>query len=200
MKLYFSKGACSLGVRITLHEIGIACEYIPVDLKAKKLANGDDFLKINPKGSVPVLVTDDNEVLTENAAIQIYLAEYKKAENMLPKVGDFKRYRVLEWLSYVSSDVHKAFGPLFNPAFPQDVKEKLAIPNLKSKLSFLDKNLAQKMYLVGDDFTLPDSYLFVVLSWLPKVKIDMSEWPNVAGYFDNLKKRKSIEEALAEEF
>src|SRR5688572_12009519 len=113
MKLYYSKGACSLAVRIILHEIGAACEFEAVDLATKKTETGMDFLKINPKGAVPTLILDDKAILTENAVIQQYLAEKYHATQLLPPLGDMKRYRVLEWLNFISTDLHKSCGPLF---------------------------------------------------------------------------------------
>src|SRR5690349_19217638 len=122
MKLYYSKGACSLAVRIIINEIGLQSEYEAVDLKTKKTATGQDFLKINPKGSVPVIQTDEKQILTENAVIQQYLADTNKATQLLPALGNFERYRVLEWLNFISTELHKGFSPLFNPNVPNELK------------------------------------------------------------------------------
>lgn len=199
MKLYFSKGACSLVVRIIIHEIGLTADYEEVDLKTKKTKNGDDFLKINPKGAVPTLMTDKNQILTENSVIQQFLADTNHATQLLPPMGDFNRYRVLELLNFISTDIHKGFGPLFNPKIPAQVKEEIAIPNLISKFNFLDSYLQQKKYLMGDTFTLPDAYLFVMLYWLSHFKMDMATWSNLSSYFNELKNRKSIQQAMTEE-
>lgn len=199
MKLYFSKGACSLGVRITLHELGLKAEYISVNLKTKKTEKGEDFYQINPKGAVPALVTDDQQVLTENAVIQQFLAEHHSEKNLLPRADDFMHYRVLELLSYIASDVHKTFGGLFHPNIPEEVKQSIFVPLLKNKIEFLDKQLAQKKFLAGDHFTIPDSYFFVILTWLKHVNIDMNQWKNVSRYFNELKNRQSIQQALQEE-
>jgi glutathione S-transferase len=199
MKLYFSKGACSLAVRITIHELGLSPEYIAVDLKSKKTEDGSDYLKINPKGAVPALMTDNKNVLTENSAIQQYLADTHHATQLLPTVGDYARYQVLEWLGYINSDVHKSFGPLFNGNVPADMKESIFIPILKSKFNFLDKNLEEKKYLLGETFTVADAYLFVMITWLPNFKIDINDWKNVSRYFNDLKMRKSVQQALTEE-
>lgn len=198
MKLYFSKGACSLGVRITLHEIGLTCEFESVDLKTKKTEKGTDFLTINPKGAVPVLVLDNQEILTENTVIQQYLAEENKAVALLPPIGQFKRYRVLEWLSFVSSDLHKSCSMLFNPKIPDEVKEEILKPILKQKLNFVNNHLNNHSYLL-DDYCIADSYLFVILSWLGKFKIDIASLPNLSRYFSSLKTRPSIQKALKEE-
>lgn len=199
MKLYFSKGACSLTVRIILHELGLKAEYESVDLKTKMTKSGNPFIKINPKGSVPTLVTDNNEILTENVAILQFLAESQHADSLLPKVGDFKRYRVLEWLSFISSDLHKSFAPLFHPKVSSEMHADIFIPVLKTKLDYIEKSLEQKKFLTGDTFTLPDAYLFVILRWLSMFKIDIKQWPNLANFHDEVKKRKAVEDALAEE-
>ncbi len=199
MKLYYAKGACSLAVRIIIHEIGLKCEFVAVNLGTKQTEHGDDFLKINPKGSVPVLVTDNNEVLTENAVIQQFLADKHHAVHLLPPPGDFRRYRVLEWLNFISSDLHKGCSPLFTSTLPQEVKEKIFIPSIKNKLKLVEEHLNQKKYLMGNDFTLPDSYLFVILSWMPHLKVDISDCKNLNRYFEELKKRDSVQLSLKEE-
>lgn len=199
MKLYYSKGACSLAVRIIINELAIPCDYESVNLKTKKTETGGDFLKINPKGSVPTLELANKEILTENTAIQQYLADEFKATPLLPAVGNFKRYRVLEWLSFTSSDLHKGFAPLFNPTVPQEDKDKIFIPVLKNKFKFVDEHLSKNKFLLGDSFTLPDAYLFVLIRWFPAFKIELSEFPNLERYKAELKKRRSIQDALTEE-
>ena len=195
MKLYYSKGACSLAIRILINELKLSAEYITVDLKTKKTEQGEDYYQINPKGSVPALKLDNGQVLTENAALQQYLADVSHATTLLPAVGDFKRYRVLEWLSFINSDFHKSCGTLFNTAIPQAIKDEVFIPTVKAKLDYLDKHLKNSTYLL-DHYTLPDGYLFVILTWLPHFKIDLAQWPSVFRYFNELKKRPSIEKSL----
>ncbi len=199
MKLYYSKGACSLAVRIVICELGVACEFEAVDLHTKKTESGIDYLTINPKGSVPALLLDSKEILTENAVIQQYLADEFKASQLLPPVGVFKRYRVLEWLNYVSTELHKGFGPLFNPKLPQDIKDNIVKPALKAKFDFVDQHLSHSKYLVGDQFSLADGYLFVMIFWLPNFNINSAQWQNITRYFADLKNRKSIHQALADE-
>jgi glutathione S-transferase len=199
MKLYYSPGACSLAVRIVINEIGLTCEYNRVNFPSKKLENGDDFLKINPKGAVPALLTDNDGVLTENAIIQQYLADLTHSTQLLPPVGDFKRYRVLEWLNFVATELHKGFVPLFNPNTPQEMKEKITIPFLKYKFAFIDQHLQEKQFLLGESFSLPDAYLFVMLLWAEKLKIDLSELAALNKYYAELKKRKSVHQSLKEE-
>lgn len=199
MKLYYAPGACSLAVRITINEIGLKSEYELVDLKQKKTAGGKDFLNINPKGSVPTIETDDGEILTENAVILQYLADTAKATKLLPNVGDFKRYRILEWVNYITTELHKTCGPLFSPAISQEIKDQIFIPLLKSKLSFVDKHLENRNYLFGDGYTLPDGYLFVILRWAIYFKLNLADWPNLQRYFNELSKRKSVHESLVQE-
>jgi glutathione S-transferase len=199
MKLYYSKGACSLVPRIIINEIGLPCEYIAVDLKTKKTEAGEDFLKINPKGAVPTLMTNKAAVLTENAVILQYLADTNHATQLLPPINDFMRYRVLEWLNYITTELHKGFGPLFNPNVTQEMKDKIVLPILRSKFNYVNKHLENYTYLLGDNFTLPDAYLFVMLTWAKKFKFDFNEWPNISRYLLELQKRKSIQQSLKEE-
>lgn len=201
MKLYYSKGACSLAVRIALHEMNIPSDYESVDLKTKKTEKGTDYLQINPKGSVPALELAKGEVLTENAAIQQYLADQSKATSLLllPPVSDKQRYRVIEMLNFVATDVHKSCGPLFNSQVPDSLKDEIFRPILKNKLSLLDQVLAKKQFLLGDHFTLPDGYLFVILRWLTALGLNIDDWKNLPRYFADLKKRKAIQQAMQEE-
>jgi glutathione S-transferase len=199
MKLYYSRGACSLAVRIVIHEIGIACAFESVDLKTKQTETNADYFKINLKGAVPALVLDEGAVLTENVVIQQYLADTYKAETLLPPAGHFNRYRVLEWLNFVSTDLHKSCSPLFNPKVPQEIKDTIFKEVLKKNLQFTDKHLEKNSYLTGDDFTLPDSYLFVVLRWLPSFGIAHADYPNLARFFNEVKERPAVAKALQEE-
>lgn len=200
MKLYYSRGACSMAVRIVIHEIGLQCDFESVDLKTKKTENGEDFLKVNPKGAVPVLLVKENkEVLTENSVIQQYLADKYNAIQLLSSVGDFKRYRILEWLNYVSTELHKNCSVLFNPTINEELKNTLFKPILKNKINFVDHVLGKNAYLCGNDFTLPDAYLFVVLLWLKHFDMKLNQWENIPNYFENLKTRPSIQKSLIEE-
>jgi len=199
MKLYYSKGACSLTCRIIINELNLPCEFISVDLAKKITQDGTNFLGINPKGAVPTLITNNNETLTENAVILQYLADTTNATNLLPPVNDFARYRVLEWVNYIATEMHKSFGPLFNPNYPQEVKEKIVTPFIKIRLAYINKQLEKTRFLAGDHFTLPDAYLFVILRWAVYFKFDLNEWPSLAQYFDALFTRKSIEQSLTEE-
>lgn len=198
MKLYYSKGACSLAPRIIINELRVNCDFEAVNLKTKQTETGIDFLKINPKGSVPVLMTDEKDILTENAVIQQYLADKYKAEQLLPNIGDFNRYRTLAWLNFISTELHKTCSVFFNASIPQDIKDTIFKPLFHKKLDLVEKNLQNK-FLLGNQFTLPDSYLFVILFWLPKFNIDIKSWPSLANYFNELKRRNSIQQALKDE-
>lgn len=199
MKLYFSKGSCSLAVRIVINELNLPCEFISVNLKDKVTESGENYHNINPKGSVPVIETEDGQILTENNVIQQYLAEMHHATELLPAVGDFERYRVLEWSNYVSSELHKGFSPLFNAAIPQELKDSLFIPALKKKFEFVDARLKVSKYIAADHFTLPDAYMLVVLRWLGAFSIDIKKWPTLSRYFDELKLRPSIKLSMEQE-
>ncbi|CEK11184.1 glutathione transferase GstA [Legionella hackeliae] len=197
MKLFFTKGACSLAVRIVINEIGIDCDYEAVNLKTKRTEEDRDFLKINPKGAVPTLELD-GQILTENAVIQQFLADKFQARDLLPPVGDFKRYQILEWVNFITTELHKSFSNLFNPTIPQEMKDKVYIPMIKTKLGYIDKHLKHK-FLMGEQFTLPDAYMFVMLLWAKNFKIDLSGWDHLPGYFTNLHKRPAIVKSLKEE-
>lgn len=198
MKLYFAKGACSLAVRIIINEIGLACRYERVDLQSKKTENGEDFLKINVKGAVPVIRLDNGEVLTENSVILQYLADANNATGLLPKTDDFKRYRILEMLNYVATELHKTIGALFNPHLLNEAKD-IYKTLIKNKCSFIDNHLSKQHYLSGDTFTLPDAYFFVMITWLLYFKFDLNEWKNIKRYYEELKERRSIVQSLSDE-
>lgn len=199
MKLFYSKWACSLAIRILIHELGIKSEYESVSLGDKKTESGLDYYTINPKGSVPALMLDDHTVLTENNVIQQYLADTFHATALLPPVGDFQRYRVLEWSNLISNDLHKAFGMLFNMNIPEELKKTLFIPYLNKRFSLIDDHLKDNAYLMGDQFTIADSYLFVVFSWAKRLKLEMPDFTHLERYFNALKNRRSIADSLAEE-
>lgn len=199
MKLYFSKGACSLVPRIIINELNLPCEFIAVDLATKKTQNGDNFYSINAKGSVPALTIDKGETLTENAVILQFLADSTKATALLPPVNQWERYRVLEWLNFITTELHKGFSPLFNAKLSQDVKDQIFIPALKAKLSHVNTHLEKNTYLSGDNFTLPDAYLFVMLTWASHFKFPFQEWTHLSRYFNELLARTSVQKSLEEE-
>lgn len=199
MKLYYSQGACSLVVRIIINEMGLDAEFESVNLHTKKTQSGKDFLTINPKGAVPALEVQTGEVLTENAVILQYVCDTSKACTLLPQPGEFQRYRVLEWLNYVTTELHKSMGLLFNPTISEALKKDIFIPLIKTKFDYVNRHLQNHSYLSGDTFTLPDAYLFVMLLWCSHFKIDLMPWSNLKRYFEHLHQRKSILTALHEE-
>jgi glutathione S-transferase len=199
MKLYYSNGACSLTVRITFHEMGIPCEYEAVNLKTKVTESGANYLEINPKGSVPVLLLDTNEVLTENAVILQYLADTHPETGLLASIGNMNRYRTLEWLNLIASELHRYTGSLFGSRFSEEVKQTVFMPLLSSKLAIVDKRLSNHKFLMGEKVTLCDSYMFVILTWLVRMKIDITTWPNLVRYFMDMKSRPAVQQALQEE-
>jgi glutathione S-transferase len=199
MKLYYSKGSCSLAVRMVMNELGLNADFEAVDLKAKKTENGIDYLTISAKGAVPALLLDNGELITENTVIQQYLADTYKATNLLPSLGDFKRYRVLEWLNFVTTDMHKNYSPFFNPSVPQEVKESAFKPLLERKLKFVDAHLEENDYLMGESISLPDFYLFVTLRWMPVAGFNREDFKGINSYFERMKKHASITKSLLEE-
>lgn len=199
MKLYYSKGACSLAVRIILNETELDAEFEAVNLKTKVTETNINFLTINPKGSVPVLEIKPNKILTENVVILQYLCDISNATELLPPVGDMKRYRVLEWLNYITSELHKSIGILFNPVISEDLKEQIFIPLVKTKLDYINNQLANSSYLLGEEFTLPDAYLFVVLRWTHTLQIDLKGWAHLTKFFNKAHTRESVQTALKTE-
>jgi glutathione S-transferase len=198
MQLYYSPGACSLASHIILSEAGIKADLKRTDTKTKKLEDGSDYFAINSKGSVPALKLDNGQVLTEGPAILQYLADQKPESGLAPKNGTFERSKLQEWLNYITSEIHKTFSPLFNPAADDSVKA-YAKANIDKRFDWLDKQLAGKKYLTGDTFTIADAYLFVVANWSNFVGIDLARWPNLKAFQDRVAARPKVQEAMAEE-
>jgi len=198
MQLYFSPGACSLASHITAREAGLPLELKRADTKTKKLEDGSDYFAINSKGAVPALKLDNGQVLTEGVAIMQYLADQKPESNLVPKNGTLERYRVQEWLNYITSEVHKTFSPLWNAANDQAVKD-YALTNLKKKFDWLNAQLAGKKYLTGDTFTVADAYLFTVVNWTTPLGIDLAPWPALKDFQARVAARPKVQEAMAAE-
>jgi glutathione S-transferase len=194
MKLYYSPGACSQAPHILLHETGLDHDAERVDLKAKTLADGSDYLKINPKGAVPALQLNSGEVLTENAVILQYLGDRASWPEVLPPMGDFRRYRVLELVNFITTELHKRFGFLFNPDATEEMKQ-LVIRDLGKKLDYIEERLETGPFLMGDDLTLPDPYLFVISGWAEKM-IGLERWPNLGAFRERMMQRPSVRHAL----
>jgi len=198
MKLYYSPGACSLSPHIVLREAGIEPTLVPVDLGAHKYGNGKDFHEINPKGYVPVLETDDGEILTEGPAIVQYIADRKPEKNLAPKAGTIDRYRLQEWLNFITSELHKGYSPLFNKAFPEDAK-KMVRSRLRTRYEWVDGQLAGKDYLMGKAFSVADAYLFTVTNWAKHVGIELDDLKNVAAFMQRMVARPAVEAAMKAE-
>jgi glutathione S-transferase len=198
MKLYYSPGACSLSPHIVLLEAGLPYTLVKTDLKTKKTAGGADYLTINSKGTVPALELDDGRVLTEGPAIVQYLADQKPESGLAPRAGTFERYQLMEMLNYITSEVHKAFSPLFNPESSAEMKQ-ASVNALTKKFDWLTGFLGDKTFLLGNTFTVADAYLFTVLKWTRIVKIDLAKWPALAAYQARIAQRPKVQAALKEE-
>jgi glutathione S-transferase len=198
MKLYFAPGACSLSPHIVLEEAGIAAETEQVDNKEKKTKSGKDYWAINPKGQVPALQLDSGEMLTEGPVIVQYLADQKPAAGLVPAAGTIDRYRVQEWLNFITSELHKSFGPIFRPTTP-DAYKAISKENIGKRFDWVDKQLAGRQYLMGDKFTVADAYLFTVLRWSSRVDIDVAKWPNLKTYMDRVGARPKVQAAMKAE-
>ena len=198
MKLYYSPGACSFSPHIALREAGLPFELVKKELHSKTLEDGSDFRAINPKGYVPVLAFDDGQLLTEGPAIVQYIADRVPDKKLAPPADTMERYRLQEWLNYITSELHKTFSPLFNKKASEDWKA-AARELLDRRIDFVAKALEGRDYLMGDTFTVADCYLFTVLNWGSWVKIDLSRWPNVAEYMKRIAARPTVQEALKAE-
>jgi glutathione S-transferase len=198
MKLYYSPGACSLSPHIALLEAGLPYDLVKVDLRAKKLENGDDYLKVNPKGQVPALGLDDGELMTEGAVIVQMIADQAAAKHLAPANGSPERYRLLEWLNFVATELHKNFSPLFNPAIPDEVKAFFK-DRIMGKFKYVDAKLAGHDYLMGKQFTVADGYLYTMLRWADAHNVDISGLTNLVAFKDRVGARPMVQEALTKE-
>jgi glutathione S-transferase len=198
MKLYYFSGACSLSPHIVLLEAGLPFTLVKVDSKTKKTASGADYLTVNSKGAVPALQFDDGRVLTEGPAIVQYLADQKPESGLAPRAGTFERYQLMEIMNYITSEVHKSFSPLFNPASSAEMKETFEAILFK-KFEWLSAFLGKKTFLLGNTFTVADAYLFTVLNWTGYVKIDLSKWPVLAEFKSRIEHRPKVQEAMKAE-
>jgi glutathione S-transferase len=202
MKLYYSPGACSLSPHIALLEAGLPYELVKVDLRAKKLENGDDYLKVNPKGQVPALGLDSGELATEGPVIVQMIADQAAAKglanNLVPARDSAERYKLLEWLNFITSELHKGFSPLFNPTFSDEVKGFFK-ERLMGKFKYIDAQLAGHDYLLGQAFSVADGYLFTMLCWADRMKFDLAALPNLTAYRARVAARPKVQEALTKE-
>lgn len=198
MKLYFSPGACSLSPHIVLHEAGLDFSTEKVDLRSKQDSTGADYTRINQKGSVPALALKDGAVLTEGPAIIQFLADLVPEKQLVPQAGSFERYRLMEWLNYISSEVHKGFGPLFNRGASAEARDG-AISALTVRFGHLARSLEGRDYLMGERFTVADAYLFTVLNWTGFTGIDMAPWPVLQAFQARVAARPAVRQALRAE-
>jgi glutathione S-transferase len=198
MKLYYSPGACSLSPHIALLEAGLPYDLVKVDLKAKQLENGDDYLKVNPKGQVPALGLDSGELVTEGPVIVQMIADKAAAKNLAPARDSAERYRLQEWLNFITTEVHKNFGPLFSPVLADDAKAFFK-DRVMGKFKYIDSQLPGRDYLMGKQFTVADGYLFTMLCWADRMKFDLSALPNLVAYKNRVGARPKVQEALTKE-
>jgi Glutathione S-transferase len=198
MKLFYKPGACSLASHISLRESGLDFTLVGVDLQKKVTETGEDFLQTNPKGQVPTLQLDDNTVLTEGVAIMQYIADSVADRQLLAPVSSISRYKTLEWLNFIATELHKGFTPLFRPDTPEDYKP-TARALLDKKMAYIDSELADCEWISGSRFTIADAYLFTVLRWAFAVKLEMGGYKNIAAYMARVAARPAVAAAMAAE-
>lgn len=198
MKLYYLPGACSLAANIALREASLKFDLVKVDRQTKRAADGLDFNEVNPKGYVPALTLDSGETLTENVAVLQYIADRNPAAKLAPAAGTMERYRLVEWLAFINSELHKSFGPLFRKDAPDDTKN-YARRNIATRAGWLNSNLGARSFLMGEQFTVADAYLFVVLGWGARAGVDLAQWPQLQGLVARVGARANVIEALKSE-
>jgi glutathione S-transferase len=197
MKLYYAPAACSLAPHIALSEAGIAHELVRVDLRTHTLPDGSDYRAINPKGYVPLLELDDGTRLSEVAVILQYIAD-RAPGTLAPAFGSFDRYRLMEWLNFIATEVHKGFGPLWKPNTPAEYKE-IVVDALGKRFDYLAPVLAKQPFLTGERFTVADAYLFTILNWAKILKVDLARWPSLGQFQERIAARPRVQDALREE-
>jgi glutathione S-transferase len=198
MKLYYSPGACSLSPHIVLREAGIPFELVRANLRTHQLADGSDYYAVSPKGYVPLLELDDGQRLSEGPVIVQYIADQAPAAKLAPPAGTLARYRVMEWLGFINSEVHKSYSPLFNPAINDETKA-VYRQKVLDRLTWIDAQLAGKDYLMGSEFSVADAYLFTVTRWAGAVKLDVSGLNNLAAFMARMQARPAVQAALQAE-
>lgn len=198
MKLYFAPGACSLSVNIALHEAGIPFDLDRVDNKAKVTKSGENFWEVNPKGVVPVLKLDNGETLTEVVALLQYVADQKPEAGLMPKAGTMDYYRAMEWLTFIATELHKQFTPLFKDGTPGDYRV-IAKENVLKAFKHVDEHLAGKQWLAGGNYSVADIYLFTVSNWARFQDIDIAQWPNLTDLRTRVRARPKVQDAMKAE-
>ena len=198
MKLYYSPGTCSLSPHIALIEAGLPFQAVMASTKTHKLADGTDYYGINPKGYVPLLELDDGQRLTEGAVIVQYIADLVPASRLAPPAGTMERYRLMEWLNFITSELHKGFSPLFTPGMPDEAKA-LARTKLGERLSWVDSQLAGRDWLMGDTFTVADAYLYTVASWGKFAGVEIAPLATLSAYMARVAARPAVQAAMKAE-
>jgi len=198
MKLYYFSGACSLASNIALREAGLKFELVKVDRRTRKAADGLDFNEVNPKGYVPTLTLDNGEVLTENVAVLQYIADRNPAAKLAPPAGTMERYRLVEWLGFISSEIHKNFSQLFREDAAEETKQYVR-KVLSNRLDYLNRVIGSRPFLMGEQFTVADPYLFTVLGWGRHLNFDLGKWPQLQRYMERVGARPQVIEALQAE-
>jgi len=193
MKLYYSPGACSQAPHILLHEIGLAHDAARVDLRSKTLEDGRSYLQVNPKGSVPALELDNGEILTENAVVLQYLGD-RAGSDVLPSIGSFSRYRVLEIVNFITTELHKSFAPVFSRDAGDETK-RFFREQIRGKLDYMDGKVGAGPFVMGDTLTIADPYLFVICGWAEKL-LGLANWPNLASFRSRMFERPSVRHVL----
>ena len=199
MKLFLKPGACSLSPHIALEEAGLSYETENVDLASKKTASGGNFFEVNPKGYVPALLLDSGELLTEGPAIVQYIADQAPAKKLAPANGSLARYQFQGWLNFIATEIHKSCTPFFSPLAKDDWKGAARI-NLDRRLGLVNEHLADKPYLMGDEFSVADGYLVTTLSWMKYIGIDLATLPNLAAFQARSASRPAVPKALKAEW
>lgn len=198
MKLFYSPGSCAMSPHIVLSEAGVDYQLNRVDLSTKTTEDGRPLKEINPQDAVPVLLLDGGETLTEGAAIVQYIADQRPEAGLLPPAGTLARARVQQWLNYIATEMHKAHVPLFKTDYPQSSKD-LAIASIKRAYDFVSAALADRYYLVGDEFSVADAYLFTIVNWHNFIGLDLTPWPVLVAYQQRIAARPAVQKAMREE-
>lgn len=197
MKLYYTPGACSLSPHIVLEESGLPFELEKVDLQLKETASGHDFYLVNTKGSVPALELDDGRILTEGAVIVQYLADQVPEAGLIPLPGTMARYRVMEWLNYIATELQKSFTPVFNPAYAACREE--AKKTLLRQFDYVDRQLGKNPYMTGEQFTVVDAYLFTIASWIGAADLEIGQWKALSAHYERVAQRPAVRRAMTAE-
>ncbi|MBE7419742.1 MAG: glutathione transferase GstA [Ideonella sp.] len=198
MKLYYSPGACSLSPHIVLHELGLPAQPVLASTKTHRLADGTDYYTVNPKGYVPLLELDDGQRLTEGPVILQYLIDQRPGSGLLAAPGSMERYRQLEWLSFITSELHKSYSVLFNPAMPEEAKA-IYRQRLRGRYEYVNQQLEGRSYLMGDAFSAPDAYLFTVTTWAKHVKVDLEGLAHLQSFMARMAGRPAVQAAMRAE-